>query len=117
MDGAGHFRAEAVQGEGPVVVKLTGELDQSATPQLEACLDTLRAAGAKDIQLDLSGLDFCDSSGISAMLTASKQSGRSGGHLSIASPQAAVRRVLEITGLLDYLSAPPSREFPDEGEP
>jgi anti-anti-sigma factor len=107
------FRTETTFGEDAVVVRLIGELDQSTTPQLEACLDTLRADGAPDIRLDLSGLSFCDSSGISAMLTASKRVRKQGGHLSIVSPQPAVRSVLEITGLLDYLSAPRSEEGTD----
>jgi anti-sigma B factor antagonist len=104
------FRTETTFGEDAVVVRLIGELDQSTTPQLEACLDTLRADGAPDIRLDLSGLSFCDSSGISAMLMASQEWTKRGGHLSIASPQDAVRRVLEITGLLDRLSAPRSAD-------
>lgn len=111
------FRVEPVNGDGVVVVRLAGELDQSAAPQLEACLDALRAEGARDVRLDLSGLSFCDSSGISAMVTASRQCRRLGGRLSIASPQAAVRRVLEITGLLDYLSAPQPEEDRDEEAP
>jgi anti-sigma B factor antagonist len=107
--GAVCFSAELLNGEGPIVVKLLGELDLSTAPQLEACLKGLGA----DVRLDLSGLSFCDSSGISAMVTASKRVRKQGGHLSIVSPQPAVRSVLEITGLLDYLSAPQSEEAID----
>ena len=110
IGGAVRFSAELLSGEGPTVVKLLGELDLSTAPELEACLEGLGADGA-DVRLDLSGLSFCDSSGISAMVTASKQVRKRGGHLSIASPQPAVRSVLEITGLFDYLSAP----RPEEG--
>lgn len=110
--GAGRFSAELLNGEGPDVVKLLGELDLSTAPQLEACLEELGANGA-DVRLDLSGLSFCDSSGISAMVTASKRVRKRGGHLSIASPQPAVRTVLEITGLFDYLSGTQSEEGVD----
>jgi anti-sigma B factor antagonist len=110
--GAVHFSAALLNGEGPTVVKLLGELDLSTVPQLEACLEGLEADGAA-VRLDLSGLSFCDSSGISAMVTASKRVRKRGGHLSIVSPQPAVRSVLEITGLLDYLSAPESEECVD----
>jgi anti-sigma B factor antagonist len=109
IGGAVRFSAELLNGEGTAVVKLLGELDLSTTPQLEACLEGLGGDGT-DVRLDLSGLSFCDSSGISAMVTASKRVSKRGGHLSIASPQPAVRSVLEITGLLDYLSAPGSDE-------
>ena len=109
IGGAVWFSAELVNGEGPAVVKLLGELDLSTVPELEACLAGFGADGA-DVRLDLSGLSFCDSSGISAMVTAAKRVRKRGGHLSIASPQPAVRSVLEITGLLDYLSAPQSEE-------
>jgi anti-sigma B factor antagonist len=109
IGGAAYFSVELLNGEGPAVVKLLGELDLSTTPQLEACLDGLGANG-EEVRLDLSGLTFCDSSGISAMVTASKRVRKQGGHLSIVSPQPAVRSVLEITGLLDYLSAPQSED-------
>ena len=112
IGGAVCFSAELLNGGGPTVVKLLGELDLSTVPQLEACLEGLGADGA-DVRLDLSGLSFCDSSGISAMVTASKRVRKRGGHLSIVSPQPAVRSVLEITGLLDYLSAPQSEEGRD----
>ena len=109
IGGAVHFSAELLSGEGPAVVKLFGELDLSTAPQLEACLNGLGVDGA-DVRLDLSGLSFCDSSGISAMVTAAKRVRKRRGHFSIVSPQPAVRSVLEITGLLDYLSAPQSEE-------
>jgi anti-sigma B factor antagonist len=112
IGGAVRFSAELMNGEGPAVVKLLGELDLSTAPLLEACLEGLGADGA-DVRLDLSGLSFCDSSGISAMVTASKRATKRGGHLSIFSPQPAVRSVLEITGLLDYLSDPHSEEVID----
>ena len=47
------------------------------------------------------------------MVTASKRVRKRGGHLSIASPQPAVRTVLEITGLFDYLSGTQSEEGVD----
>ncbi len=109
IGGAVCFSAELLNGGGPTIVKLRGELDLSTVPQLEACLEGLGADDG-DVRLDLSGLSFCDSSGISAMVTASKRVSKRGGHLSIVSPQPAVRSVLEITGLLDYLSAPQSEE-------
>ena len=109
IGGSVRFSAELLNGEGPIVVKLHGELDLSTADQLEVCLEGLGADGA-DVRLDLSELSFCDSSGISAMVTASKRVRKRGGHLSIASPQPAVRSVLEITGLLDYLSAPQFEE-------
>ena len=105
IGGSACFSAELLNGEGPAVVKLIGELDVSTAPQLEACLEGLGADGP-DVRLDLSGLSFCDSSGISALVTASKRVRNRGGHLSIVFPQPAVRSVLEITGLLDYLSTP-----------
>src|ERR1700677_2220817 len=70
IGGSACFSAELLNGEGPAVVKLIGELDVSTAPQLEACLEGLGADGP-DVRLDLSGLSFCDSSGISALVTAS----------------------------------------------
>lgn len=111
IGGATCFSAALLDGQGPAVVRLLGELDVSTTAELEACIDEL--GDGADVRLDLSGLSFCDSSGISAMVTSAKRVRKRGGHLSIVSPQPAVRSVLEITGLLDYLSAPRSEEGSD----
>jgi anti-sigma B factor antagonist len=108
--GAVQFRAEVQKGLRPLVVKLAGELDVATVPQLEACLEGLGGDGAPDICLDLSDLSFCDSSGIAAIVRAWQLVKGMGGQLSLASPQPAVRGVLEITGVLDYLQAPRAEE-------
>lgn len=107
--GTVRLSAELLNGGSLAVVKLLGELDLSTAPQLQTCLQEFDADGA-DLQLDLSGLTFCDSSGISAMVTAAKRVRKRGARFSVVFPQPAVRSVLEITGLLNYLSAPPSEE-------
>ncbi len=90
-------------GEHHVRARLTGELDLATVPQLK---DVLREqlAGGHDVVLDLSALEFVDSSGLQAILVALKESASLPGTLTISSsipPQ--VHRLLEIAGVLSML--------------
>jgi anti-sigma B factor antagonist len=49
--------------------------------------------------VDMSGVDFCDSTGINILLSAHRQARERGGELQLASPGSAIRKVLQVTGL------------------
>jgi anti-anti-sigma factor len=53
---------------------LTGELDLATIPELEDRLERLRAEGT-DVELDLSGLDFMDASGLHVIARAMSTTG------------------------------------------
>ncbi len=100
------FTVELLDGDLPVVVKLSGELDVATSPRLRACLEWLGSDGSPDVLVDLEGLTFIDSSGISAMVMNCKRIRSQGGTFSVVSCQPDVRRPLQITGVLEYLRAP-----------
>jgi anti-anti-sigma factor len=50
------------------VVSLSGELDIAHAPSLDEAVRELCAAGAREIVVDLGGVDFIDSSGLRALL-------------------------------------------------
>jgi anti-sigma B factor antagonist len=58
--------------------------------------------------VDLADLEGIGYSGLSVLLRVRKWTRRSGGDLSLAAPQQPVRRILEITGLIDVFSVYPS---------
>lgn len=81
------------------VVTLTGELDAHTSGQLRALLNELLLAGQGNLVLDLSGLSFIDSAGLSALLSAAKGTRRGGGQLLLSGPAPTVRKVMALTGI------------------
>jgi anti-sigma B factor antagonist len=93
----------AIEGEpdasGVFVVRLAGEIDISNAGTLGTTLDAMIAEAAGHIVVDLSGLEFMDSSGIAMLLRAA------GGAASVEvrNPSRVVQRIIECTGLTDIL--------------
>ena len=74
-----------------------GEADAATTGTIVACLEQAPPAG--DVNLDLSGVDFIDSSALRAVLSFRSTLVREQRSLRIFDPSPAVRRVLERAGL------------------
>jgi anti-anti-sigma factor len=89
-----------------VVVTVVGEVDIATSPQLrEACLEALDRGG--DVELDLGGVGFLDSSGISVLVQTRQRVDGLGRRFAIRSASRPVRRVLEISGLDAALGVEP----------
>lgn len=90
------------QGDGDAsVVAVVGEVDADNCDEFRSAL--LEQASEVDrLVVDLSGLTFIDSSGISELLRVSNSLSDDGRSMTIKDPSPAVQRVLEITGLLDH---------------
>lgn len=83
------------------ILSLYGELDVASAPVLEKKLKRLQWAGAEAIVVDLSGLDFVDSSGLHVL---SRAFGRTPeGRLSLLRGSRTVHRVFELTGMDERL--------------
>ena len=83
------------------IVMLAGEIDLYTAPRLESeLLAAMRSANpAPQLVVDMSGVEFCDSTGMNVLLAAHRQAGEQGGDLALAAPRAPVRKILEVTGL------------------
>ncbi|MFI6579114.1 STAS domain-containing protein [Nocardiopsis sp. NPDC050513] len=81
------------------VVTVGGEIDLYTAPQLRSGLLEALEDGARRLVIDMSRTEFCDSTGISVLLSAMKRSRDKGGDLELVAPKAAVMKVLEVTGL------------------
>jgi anti-anti-sigma factor len=92
------------------LVLLSGELDVSTAGGLYEELARLSREGIVHVALDLSGLEFIDSTGISVLIAEHKRTASAGGQLVILSPHRNVRRVFEVAGLLDVLDILPPHE-------
>ena len=86
------------------VVLLAGELDPHSADSLAEALHELVADDSiRRVVLDLSGVAFIDSSGLRVLLSAHEELNAGDANLVLRSPSDAVRRLLEITDLLDRL--------------
>ena len=85
-----------------VVLALSGELDMATVSRLTERLDDA-ARKRQSVVLDLSDLDFIDSSGLRAFLEATAEASRDGWSFAITSPPARIRRVFEVAGVHEFL--------------
>ncbi|MFJ5074820.1 STAS domain-containing protein [Streptomyces sp. NPDC088553] len=85
------------------VLSVGGELDMETAGRLDDRLAEQFGQGRHHLVLDLSGLDFMDSSGLNVLIRSVHRAREAGGDLYLAAPNPAVRRILEITGLTTTL--------------
>ena len=78
---------------------LRGEIDVASAPMLEATIEELCAAGAEEIVLDLSAVEFVDSSGLSAILHGKSLCERHQCAYSLTPAQRPVERMFDMTAL------------------
>ena len=81
------------------VVRLEGTCDLATAPDLRNALQPLIPPGIDEVVIDVSGLEFIDSTGLGVILGAMRRLREGGGQLRIAGAAGTVRRVLEITDL------------------
>lgn len=85
---------------GAVAVRLTGELDHSEARRLREEMDALiDETGTKRLLLDLSGLDFMDSSGIGLIIGRYKRMKRRGGSVEVVGSNPRIDRIFDMAGL------------------
>ena len=77
----------------------TGEIDAHTAPALAAAIE----AAGPDVQLDLSGVEFVDSSGLRVLIDSHQRLAEAGGGLRLTALSDPVRRLLEISGVSEYL--------------
>ena len=82
---------------GPCLITVSGELDYHTGPQLRACLDD--APCQEGLVLDLSGITYCDSTGLSVLVHAHRRTKAAGVPLVLAGHAPEVSRLLSLTGL------------------
>jgi len=83
-----------------VVMSVQGEIDLYTVPRLQRALASVLAANDPvRLVVDMSGVDFCDSTGVNVLLAAHRQAREAGGDLELAAPRPAVRKILQVTGL------------------
>jgi anti-anti-sigma factor len=94
-------RAEAA--DDVCTVRVTGALDQDTAPELATVLDeAARSATARTV-VDLSALEFADSSALHVLLAARRAHDEAGREMVLAGPfTTGVRRLFTVTGTAEH---------------
>jgi anti-sigma B factor antagonist len=90
------------QGRRTVLV-LSGELDLVSAPRLRNAIASLRGEAIDEVIVDLSNLTYIDSVGIGLLVASRRRLDAEGRSFSVRNPAPQVLRLLEITGLVEYL--------------
>lgn len=91
---------ESEQADGTLRVALAGDLDVSTAASVEERLMALEEGDAAErVVLDLRGLRFIDSTGLSLLINAHSRGRKAGRRVTIVSGTGPPRRILETTGL------------------
>jgi anti-anti-sigma factor len=81
------------------VVAMRGELDLATAPRLAFRIDAARRAGARRMVIDLTAADFCDSTGLRALVGCRHEVVADGGRMALAVlPESAVGRLFALAG-------------------
>ena len=96
---------EEVQAGDGARLAVSGELDLATADKFAARLRALSATGST-VLLDLSGVEFMDSSGLTALVATIAEAREADRHIEVA-PELGrqVTRLLEITGTASFLAA------------
>jgi anti-anti-sigma factor len=84
-----------------VTLVVRGELDLTSAPVFERALLEAEASNPRRVIIDLSGLEFMDSTGLRALLIARERAQENGHELALRRGPRQVQRVLELTKTLD----------------
>ena len=105
--GAGNLEVESLLIEGEAVLRLSGGLDMDSASLFAEAARLVLTHEIPILVLDLSGLNFIDSSGLREFVVAFKRQREIGGDLVLRAPTEQVRRVLDIVGLSEMLTMAP----------
>ncbi|MFE5190601.1 STAS domain-containing protein [Streptomyces sp. NPDC056628] len=94
---------------GPVL-EIAGDLDYVSAGELRELLPTITVRPGQRLVVDLGALEFCDSSGITALIAAHHHAQSSGGELVLTAVPANTLRILSIVGLDQILTIHPDSE-------
>jgi anti-sigma B factor antagonist len=109
---------ETEQRDGGLRVALSGDLDVASARSVEERLAQIdRPDAPSDLVIDLRGLSFIDSSGLSLLINTDSRVRKAGRHVTIVSGKGIPRRVLEATGLTRRLDVVEEWEDPNCVQP
>ena len=98
------FEVEAASVSGAPGVVVGGEVDIGTATQLTAAIDAAIRESVGAFVVDLSDVEFLDSSGVHVLVRARAVLGREERELVVVCPPGPARRIFELAGIADLLA-------------
>ncbi len=92
------------------VITVSGEIHVTTAPEFSSRLNDAIAAGTRALVLDMSGVEFIDSTGLSVLLNGLRRVTRADGRMALVISNPTVLRLFEITKLDSTFDIQPTRE-------
>jgi anti-sigma B factor antagonist len=86
-------------GDGSQVVSMTGELDIATAEQAYTFISDVIDAWPAPVSVDLSGLTFCDASGLSVLARIARHARQAGRQFRLTAARPSLLKIMRITGL------------------
>lgn len=102
MDGKQPFEIGVARRAGHLVVSPTGEIDMATAPEVRRIVRA-RDADVTGVVLDLSGVDFMDTSGLQLLIELNRGMEADGLDFAVVRGPRGVQRLLDIAGLTGRL--------------
>jgi anti-sigma B factor antagonist len=95
--------------DGYELLTVEGELDIATAPRMIAALNAAFADLERPLVVDLSSVDFMDSTGLALLMNAHRRVKRRGQGFAIVCPGGPISRVFEIADMVESLHVCPDR--------
>jgi anti-sigma B factor antagonist len=100
----GPMNIDSRRGGHGVVLVLTGELDLASAPELDRQLRALESTNPGRVLIDLSRLEFMDSTGIATLIGGQRAAISHGYQFLLRRGPTPVQRLFELAGVSDYFT-------------
>ncbi|MCB1139648.1 MAG: STAS domain-containing protein [Leptospiraceae bacterium] len=104
MSEAPNYIMEDLPWDNSVVFRPRGSLDIYTAPEFRAALDGLKENGRMHFILDLSGIEYIDSTGLGSLASFMDKVKKDDGSLRLAGLQGVVHKAFVFTNLLDLFN-------------
>ncbi len=93
------MQIEKLESAAAATLKISGEIDLHASPELRAQLQECSKAKTPLLLLDFTSVDYIDSSGLATLIEYVRESGSFGGKLALFGLQKKVRTIFDLVRL------------------
>lgn len=98
--------------DGRCLIRLEGEVDLAVVPDLVAQLEFAMEQLSPSLVLDMTAVEFIDSSGLAALVRARREAEGRGGGLVLTGTNEVLAELLELTRLDEYFEIVPMADLP-----
>ena len=101
---------ERITTDGFELLVARGEIDIATSPRLITALNEAITDSTGSLIVDLSAVEFMDSTGLALLIRAQRRMSRRGRGCAVVCPHGPVRRIFELTDMVETLRVNPTRE-------